>query len=253
MSAALTLFAYRAQQVRVVTIKGEPWFVASDIADALEYASAKDFARGVDDEDKGRHIVPTPSGDQEMTIISEGGLYTALVRARTDRAKPFRRWVTHEVLPQIRRTGAYSATPQLSDDEIVHQALQITARRVEQLEAELAVAQPKAATWDLIVSGTGSYTITEAAKVLCRSGAKTGPRILHDQLAEAGWVFKTPKGKWAAKQVRLNDGCLIERARWYVDEDGVSQLATPQVRVTAKGLHRLRELLTPQPALEVVP
>lgn len=253
MSIALAPFTYRDQQVRVITSAGEPWFVLSDLCKVLGISNSRMVASRLDEDMRGVSQIDTPGGLQMMTIVSEPGMYDVVVRSDSPIAKPFRRWVTHEVLPQIRRTGAYSATPQLSDDEIVHQALQITARRVEQLEAELAVAQPKAATWDLIVSGTGSYTITEAAKVLCRAGAKTGPRILHDQLAEAGWVFKTPKGKWAAKQTRLNDGCLIERARWYVDEDGVSQLATPQVRVTAKGLHRLRELLTPQAALEVAP
>lgn len=103
MNSNITPFSYEGREVRVLDRNGEPWFVLADIAASLRYASAKDFVRGLDDEDKGKHIVPTPSRDQEMTVISEGGLYTALVRSRTERAKPFRRWVTHEVLPQIRK------------------------------------------------------------------------------------------------------------------------------------------------------
>ena len=109
MANAVALFDYEGNTIRTVTVGGEPWFVAADIAKALGYASAKDFVRGVDEEDKGRHNLPTPSGDQSVTIISEGGLYTALVKSRTERTRPFRRWVTHEVLPSFRGSGSLIA------------------------------------------------------------------------------------------------------------------------------------------------
>ena len=249
----ITPFIFDAQPIRVIERSGDPWFVAADCAHALEYASAKDFVRGLDPEDRDRHIVPTPSGDQEMTIVSEGGLYTALVRARTERAKPFRRWVTHEVLPAIRRTGIYAVDPQpqLSGKELLAAAVLEAAETIRQHEAtiaqqakELEAAAPKARTWDLIVSGDGSYTITDAAKTLASAGVQTGPRILHRQLAEAGWLYKNQRNRWVAYQDRLNSGDLVEKPRPYIDEDGAAQLATPQVRITAKGLAALRELLT---------
>lgn len=86
---------------------GEPWFVASDIAKALEYSSAKDLVRGISEEDRGRQIVPTSSGEQDMTVINESGLYSAIIKSRKESAAPFKRWVTKEVLPSIRKTGAY--------------------------------------------------------------------------------------------------------------------------------------------------
>ncbi len=99
--------AREAREIRTMMIDDQPWFVASDIAKALEYQSAKDMTRNLDDDERGRQIVPTPSGDQEMTIINESGLYSAILRSRKPAAKAFKKWVTSEVLPSIRKTGAY--------------------------------------------------------------------------------------------------------------------------------------------------
>ena len=88
---------------------GEPWFVAGDVAGALDYSEAKDMTRNLDDDEKGRQIVPTLGGDQEMTVINESGLYSAILKSRKPEAKTFKKWVTSEVLPSIRKTGSYTA------------------------------------------------------------------------------------------------------------------------------------------------
>lgn len=88
---------------------GEPWFVAGDVSTALDYSEAKDMTRNLDDDEKGRQIVPTLGGDQEMTVINESGLYSAILKSRKPEAKAFKKWVTSEVLPSIRKTGSYTA------------------------------------------------------------------------------------------------------------------------------------------------
>lgn len=88
---------------------GEPWFVAQDVAAALDYSVAKDMTRNLDDDEKGGQIVPTLGGDQEMTVINESGLYSAILKSRKPEAKTFKKWVTSEVLPSIRKTGSYTA------------------------------------------------------------------------------------------------------------------------------------------------
>ena len=88
---------------------GEPWFVARDVAAALDYSVAKDMTRNLDDDEKGGQIVPTLGGDQEMTVINESGLYSAILKSRKPEAKRFKKWVTSEVLPSIRKTGSYTA------------------------------------------------------------------------------------------------------------------------------------------------
>ena len=89
---------------------GEPWFVASDIAKALGYRDAEKMTRRLDDDEKGTRSVGTPGGEQQMTVITEAGMYSAILGSKVDGAKRFKRWVTHEVLPALRRDGAYVAS-----------------------------------------------------------------------------------------------------------------------------------------------
>ena len=104
----IQIFCYKAMPVRTVDINGETWFVAKDVADILEFEDATHAVRGLDEDEKALRKVETPGGIQDMTIISEAGLYTLLMRSNKEEAKPFRRWVTHDVLPSIRKTGSYS-------------------------------------------------------------------------------------------------------------------------------------------------
>lgn len=108
-SSALAQFDFQGHEVRVVTVDGEPWWVAADVAAVLQIARVHSAVRGLDDDEKGAHTMRTPGGDQQLSIISESGLYSLILRSRKPDAKRFRRWVTHEVLPAIRRTGRYQA------------------------------------------------------------------------------------------------------------------------------------------------
>ena len=106
----MQVFAYDEAMVRTVDVDGEPWFVGKDVANALGYSNTKDaLAKHVDDEDRRGARIATPSGTQEMTIINESGLYSLIFGSKLDSAKKFKRWVTSEVLPSIRRTGGYGA------------------------------------------------------------------------------------------------------------------------------------------------
>lgn len=100
-------FKFDQREVRTLLINDQPWFVAADVASALRYLSAKDMTRNLDDDEKGGQIVPTPGGHQEMTVINESGLYSAILRSRKSEAKRFKKWVTAEVLPAIRKHGRY--------------------------------------------------------------------------------------------------------------------------------------------------
>jgi hypothetical protein len=106
----LTTFNFDAAAVRVVTgHDGEPWFVAADVATALTIGRTDDAVGRLDDDEKGAATIRTPGGDQQMSIINESGLYSLILTSRKPEAKRFKRWVTHEVLPAIRKTGAYVA------------------------------------------------------------------------------------------------------------------------------------------------
>lgn len=106
MESALQVFTYKEHQVRTVTISDEIWFVAKDVCEVLEMTV--EATRRLDEDEKGLRKIQTPSGMQDMTVINEPGLYTLLMRSNKPEAKPFRRWVTHDVLPTIRKTGSYA-------------------------------------------------------------------------------------------------------------------------------------------------
>lgn len=103
----IQVFDFEDNAVRVIDIDGETWFVAADVARVLEYRDAFNATRILDDDERGAHLMSTPSGDQEMTVINEGGLYHLVLLSKKPEAKKFRKWVTAEVLPSIRKTGAY--------------------------------------------------------------------------------------------------------------------------------------------------
>lgn len=100
-------FNFGKQQVRTLLIGDQPWFVANDVSAALLYSEASAMTRHLDDDEKGLSIMQTPGGDQEMLVINESGLYSAILRSRKAEAKRFKKWVTSEVLPAIRKTGSY--------------------------------------------------------------------------------------------------------------------------------------------------
>ncbi|MBF0488551.1 MAG: Bro-N domain-containing protein [Nitrospirae bacterium] len=140
MSTELSVFNYQSFKVRaVLDDKGNPWFVAKDACDVLGISKYRDAISKLDDDEKGRPVkVDTLSGQQEMVSINESGLYNLIMRSNKPQAKEFRKWVTSEVLPSIRKTGAYStnAVATYSDDPIMLQAQAIMMLREKQLQLE---------------------------------------------------------------------------------------------------------------------
>lgn len=164
--STLEVFTYTDQQVRTVLIDGEPWFVAADIARILGYRMASDMTRRLDPEDRGTRPVRTPSGEQQMTVINEPGLYDAVLGSQVPGARNFKRWVTREVLPTIRKTGGYGggiATMPLSQQLAIAAE---AARRAEELEALRAIEAPKAEAFDDFMNADGAYSMDAAAKSL---------------------------------------------------------------------------------------
>lgn len=105
---AIQIFSYNGKEVRTTEINGDTWFIAKDVCDILEISNHRDATSNLDDDEKGVAKIDTLGGMQNMTVINESGLYTLLMRSNKEEAKPFRRWVTHDVLPSIRKTGSYS-------------------------------------------------------------------------------------------------------------------------------------------------
>lgn len=129
------VFPVTGDSVRTIEVDGKLKFVGVDLAKAMGYASAKDALRSVRDKNKGRHIVPTPSGQQECLCVDEPGLYQLIMASRSDKAEIFQDWITDEVIPSIRKTGSYSSKPKSNIDMLVETALEM--QRVEKQQIEL--------------------------------------------------------------------------------------------------------------------
>lgn len=193
-------FDFNGQAVRVVELDGEPWFVASDVAKILGYESSYYLTRGLDEDEKGAHIVGTPGGDQEMTIISESGLYSAILRSRVDGAKAFKRWITREVIPAIRKTGSYGAPalPELSPGDWARLVLQEETEKKEAL-AQLEAAQPA-------VEYVKQYVGNDDAVTVEAWGAQYGltrPQAF-ELLRDKGFIRRHALGDhWSTKRQRI--------------------------------------------------
>lgn len=200
-------------EVRTVEIDGEPWLVGKDVALALGYSNPRDaLAKHVDDEDKGVSQIATPSGIQEMTIINESGLYSLVLSSKLPSAKKFRRWVTSEVLPSIRKTGAYnipkdypSALRALADAE--EKRLALVAENEAQRQA-IADFQPIKQYVDTILSSTRTMTTTQIAADYDMTARQLN-KILHEEgiqhKVNGQWIlYKQHMGKGYTKSKTIN-------------------------------------------------
>ena len=134
---------YKSSPVRIVEKGGEPWFVARDVCKVLEITKVDSAIRNLDADEKGAHTVSTPGGNQEMTIVSEAGLYSLILRSRKPEAKAFKRWVTHEVLPSIRKTGAY-LSPGMSNEQVKALVATLEEEMYRRIQAENRLAKLEA-------------------------------------------------------------------------------------------------------------
>ena len=135
---------YKNSPIRIVEKDGEPWFVAKDVCNILEIKNSRDtLNKCLDEDERGVDIIYTPGGNQEMTIVSEAGLYSLILRSRKPEAKAFKRWVTHEVLPSIRKTGAY-LSPGMSNEQVKALVATLEEEMYRRIQAENRLAKLEA-------------------------------------------------------------------------------------------------------------
>ena len=188
-----------------MTEDSKVFFLASDVAKGLGYSSAAAMTRTLDEDEKGMQIVHTLGGEQKMTVITESGFYHAAMKSRVKKAKEFRRWVTAEVLPQIRKTGGYIKVDEDDDDNsIMAKALMIAQKTIAQKDALLAEQKPKVMFADAVTSQDDSILISEMAKLLTQNGYEIGRTRFFRWLREKGYIFKRstePIQKWVEQGI----------------------------------------------------
>lgn len=220
-------------KVRTVVRDGEPWFVAADVCRALEIDRSQ--SRRLDEDEKGVYSIHTPGGAQDVTIVNEPGLYSLVLRSRKPEAKAFKRWITHEVIPSIRKTGGYIAGEnQMSDDELVARALLMLKKKLEARNLELDQARgeirekdaqiqrlaPKASYCDLVLQAKEAVPISLIAKDYGLS-ARALNAMLHDMRIQYKvddvWLLYQPltkKGYTKSVTYLTDSGVLAMRTLW---------------------------------------
>lgn len=232
-------------QIRTVVIDSDAWFVGKDVALVLGYADVnKAIAMHVDDEDKKLNDKTSPSfGQRGATLINESGLYSLILSSKLPNAKKFKRWVTSEVLPAIRKTGGYIPhDEEMSDAEIMAKAFQISQRTIEEqhrkigaleiekshLQVENQVMAPKADYFDELVDRNLLTNFRDTAKQL-----SIAPKKFVTLLLEKKYIFRDQKGKLMPYQDK-NKGlfevkeCFNQKTKW----SGVQTMVTPKGRET---------------------
>ncbi|REJ29257.1 phage antirepressor [Caldibacillus debilis] len=196
MNQLQRIFVFNGKPVRTLVINNEPWFVAKDVAEILGFDHTPTLTRTLDDDEKGVHIIHTPGGNQQMTIINEPGLYSAILKSRKPEAKQFKRWVTHEVIPTIRKHGAYM-TPEkieevlLNPDTIIKLATELKEERQKRLAAEqtLEKQKPLVSFAETCMASDKSLLVREVAKLISKQGIHIGERRLYQKLREWKLIF----------------------------------------------------------------
>lgn len=192
--ANIQVFEYQNNKVRTVDVDGEAWFVLKDVCDVLhmDTSKLKQVADRLDDDEKGRYSVPTPGGEQATWIINESGLYHVILRSDKPEAAPFRRWVTNDVLPAIRKTGSYNA-PQLTRSQLLATALIAAHEELEEKDKQIETMKPKALFADAVSASSQSILVGEMAKLLSQNGIQMGQNRLFSWMRENGYLIKDRK------------------------------------------------------------
>lgn len=225
-------------KVRTVQIDGEPWFVGGDVARALGYIRpSKAVMDHIENEDT--HDVPIRDaiGREQLTrIINESGLYALIMGSKLPSAKKFKRWVTSEVLPEIRKTGSYAQERKLPGNyiEALEQLVE-TEKQKERLELENKEMQPKALFADAVSTAKTTILVGELAKLLKQNGIEIGQNRLYDTLRNEGYLISRKGNDYnLPTQKSMQLGLFEIKERTILNPDG-SVRVTKTTKVTGKG------------------
>ena len=243
----MQIFTYNSNEVRTVEMNGEPWFVLKDVCEVLGLTDTGRTAERLDPDELTRTTLVSGGQNREMFVINESGLYSVILRSDKPEAKPFRKWVTSEVLPSIRKHGAYM-TPEtlqaaiLNPDTLIQLCQQIKAEQDKnaaltaansQLTVDKQIMQPKADYFDELVDRNLLTSFRETAKQL-----EIKEKVLIQFLLEKKYIYRDKKGKLMPYAEKTNGlfevkECFNEKTQW----SGTQTLVTPKGRETFRLLY----------------
>ena len=231
-------------QIRTIQQNGEPWFVGKDVAEILGYTNpSKALVDHVDDEDKLNNDSLSSLGQRGGWLINESGLYSLILSSKMPKAKEFKRWVTSEVIPAIRKTGGYIAgSENMTDAEIMAKAVlvaQSTIRqrdqRIKELESDVAAAKPKVLFADAVSASDSTILIGDLAKILKQNGHNTGQNRLFQWMRENGYLVRRQGADYNSPTQRAMEmGLFAVKENTVVCPDGHIKV-NKTTKVTGKG------------------
>ena len=231
-------------QVRAIMKDGEPWFVAADVCNVFGETNRNRAMQSLDDDEKGYTQIDTPGGEQKMSIINESGLYALLfamqpqkargvtdehIEKRQNMLRAFKRWVTHEVIPSIRKTGAYM-TPETIEKVLMNPDTIISlATQLKELQTKVEQDKPKVQYFDTLVDRNLLTNFRDTAKEL-----HVAPKAFINFLLEKGYIYRDNKSRLRPYQAHAEKGLfeVKEFASEFNNKAGIQTLVTPKGRET---------------------
>lgn len=226
-------------QIRTVTKDNEPWFVASDICKALELSNPTMAAQRLDEDERSKFNLGRQG---EAVIVNEFGLYNLVLASRKQGAKDFKRWITHEVLPSIRKSGGYIAGQEdMSDSELMAKALLVAQKQIEQRnliieqqKAQIEADKPKTIFADAVSTSKNSILVGELAKLICQNGVQIGQKRLFQWLRDNGYLIKRKGADWnMPTQKSIEMGLFEIKENTRIDGNGCT-ITTRTPKATGK-------------------
>lgn len=211
---------------------GEPLFVARDVTDAL--GLDRTATRRLDEDEKGVRSTHTPGGNQQVLLVTEPGFYKLVLQSRKPEAKAFQRWVTHEVLPALRRDGGYMVARDETPEQTMARAVLLAQATIDRQKSRIAELEPKALFADAVAASDGTCLVGELAKMMRQNGVDVGQNRLFAMLREDGYLGNVGQNRNVPTQRAMDLGLFRIKETAVTHSDGhVTLSRTP--KVTGKG------------------
>ena len=253
----LQVFSFEGNDIRTILRNGETWWVAKDVCDIFGETNRNRAMQALDEDEKGYTQMTTPGGTQQLAVVNEAGLYALLfamqpakargvseeyIADREQRLRIFKRWVTHEVLPQIRRHGAYITTAKM--EEIMNDpdawiklltALKEERQEKELLQLQAAQDKPKVVFADAVSVSDGTILIGELAKILKGNGIEIGQNRLFERLRQDGYLIKRKGTDYNAPTQKAMELELFKVKETAISHSDGHTTISKTTKVTGKG------------------
>lgn len=249
MNNEIQKFDFKGAPLRTLTDKaGEPWFVAKDVCAILEISNPSDALKRLDDDERSRFNLGRQG---ETNIVNEAGLYVLVLGSRKPEAHEFKRWVTHEVLPSIRKHGGYMAGQErMTPEQMALASMRWLQSKVDEQAKQLKAQEGKVLFANAVETARTSILVGDFSKILKSNGIDIGPRRLFAWLREHGWLIKAKGSSWNMPTQKAMDLHLFEIKETTISHSDGHTTINKTPKMTGKGQTYFARLFLSKPTQE---